>query len=104
MKLTYFGLDKMVSETLVVPGLLDTVRPTVYSVRQCGNSGNFIILQKTVRDGPLENLRGGEVLKKYSRKGKLNEKKFILWPKENSYKEFDDEKKFLCLENPAPPS
>ena len=33
-----------------------------------------------VRDGPLENLwggGGGEVQKKYSRKGKLNEKKFM---------------------------
>ena len=33
----------------------------------------------TVRDGPLENLYGGagEVQKKYSRKGKLNGKKFM---------------------------
>ena len=36
-----------------------------------------------IRDGPLENLSGGggggmgEVQKKYSRKGKLNEKKFM---------------------------
>ena len=35
-----------------------------------------------VRDGPLENFflgggGGGEVQKKYSRKGKLNEKKFM---------------------------
>ena len=32
-----------------------------------------------LRDGPLENLSGGagEVQKKYSRKGKLNEKKFM---------------------------
>ena len=48
---------------------------------------------------------GGEVKKKYSRMGKLNEKKkkiharqltlkiFMLWPKKNSYKEFDNEKK-----------
>ena len=45
----------------------------------------------------------GEVQKKYSRKGKLNEKNpctpsnakkiFMLWPKKNSYKEFNDEKK-----------
>ena len=45
----------------------------------------------------------GEVQKKYSRKGKLNEKNsgapintkkiFMLWPKTNSYKEFDNEKK-----------
>ena len=28
----------------------------------------------------------------------------MLWPKKNSYKEFDNEKKFLRLENsPAPP-
>ena len=27
----------------------------------------------------------------------------MLWPKKNSYQEFDDEKKFLRLENPAPP-
>ena len=34
----------------------------------------------SIRDGPLENLWGGgagEVQKKYSRKGKLNEKKFV---------------------------
>ena len=34
--------------------------------------------QPIIRDGPIENLwgggRAGEVLKKYSRKGKLNEK------------------------------
>ena len=28
---------------------------------------------------------------------------FMLWPKENSYKEFDNEKKFLRLENSPPP-
>ena len=54
-----------------------------------------------------------EVQKKYSRKGKLNEKNsctpinpkkiFMLWPKKNSYKEFDNEKKFLRLENSPPP-
>ena len=27
----------------------------------------------------------------------------MLWPKKNSYQEFDDEKKFLRLENPPPP-
>ena len=28
----------------------------------------------------------------------------MLWPKKNSYKEFDNEKKFLQLENsPSPP-
>ena len=61
----------------------------------------------SVRDGPLENLwggGGGEVPKKNSRKGKLNEKKFLLWPKKKSYKEFDNEKKFLRLENSPPPN
>ena len=56
----------------------------------------------------------GEVQKKNSRKGKLNEKNscspinpkkiFMLWPKKNSYKEFDNEKKFLRLENSPPPN
>ena len=27
----------------------------------------------------------------------------MLWPKKNSYKESDNEKKFLRLENPPPP-
>ena len=27
----------------------------------------------------------------------------MLWPKKNSYKEFDNEKKFLRLENSTPP-
>ena len=27
----------------------------------------------------------------------------MLWPKKNSYKEFDHEKQFLRLENPPPP-
>ena len=27
----------------------------------------------------------------------------MLWPKKNSYKEFDSEKKFLRLENSPPP-
>ena len=27
----------------------------------------------------------------------------MLWPKKNSYKEFDNEKKFLRLENSPPP-
>ena len=56
----------------------------------------------------------GEVQKKYSRKGKLHEKKFLHWRhlilkyihamplKKNSYKEFDNEKKFLRLENSPP--
>ena len=34
----------------------------------------------------------------------INPKKiFMLWPKKNSYKEFDNEKKFLRLENSPPP-
>ena len=36
------------------------------------------IKQQNFRDGPFENLWGlGEVQKKYSRKGKLHEKKFM---------------------------
>ena len=36
-------------------------------------------IEHDLRDGPLENLWGGadEVQKKYSRKGKWNEKKFV---------------------------
>ena len=56
----------------------------------------------------------GEVRKKYSRKAKFRKwrknslinptKKFMLTPKKYSYKEFDNEKKFLRLENfPTPP-
>ena len=43
----------------------------------------------------------GEVQKKYSRKGKLNEKNSCtpINPKKNSYREFDSEKKFLRFEN-----
>ena len=34
----------------------------------------------------------------------INTKKiFMLWPKKNSYKEFDNDKKFLRLENSPPP-
>ena len=34
----------------------------------------------------------------------INPKKmFMLWPKKDSYKEFDNEKKFLRLENSPPP-
>ena len=32
----------------------------------------------------------------------LMKKIFMLWPKKNSYKEFDNEKKFLGLENSPP--
>ena len=57
---------------------------------------------------------GGEVQKIYSRKGKLNEKnsctpinpkKYSCYGlKKKSYKEFDNQKKFLQLENsPSPP-
>ena len=68
-----------------------------------------------LRDGPLENLWGeaSEVQKKHSRKGKLSEKnsytpinpkKYSCYGlKKNSYKEFDNEKKFLRLENSPPP-
>ena len=55
----------------------------------------------------------GEVQKKYSRKAKLNGKKsctpinpkkiFMLRPKKNSYKKYDNEKKFLRLKNSPPP-
>ena len=59
-----------------------------------------LLYQVNLRDGPLENFwargRGEEKYKKKnSRKGKLNEK--------NSYEEFDNEKKFLRLENSPPP-
>ena len=72
---------------------------------------------RELRDGPLENLWGwggaGEVQKKYSRKGKLNEqnsctlilpsKIFMLWPKKNSYKEFDNEQNSCRSKIPPPP-
>ena len=55
----------------------------------------------------------GEVQKKYSRKGKLNEqnsctlilpsKIFMLWPKKNSYKEFDNEQNSCRSKIPPPP-
>ena len=70
-----------------------------------------------LREGPLENLcGGGQSTKKYSRRGKLKEKnsctpinpkKYSCYGlKKNSYKEFDNGKKFLLLENflsPPPP-
>ena len=70
--------------------------------------------QENLRDGPLENLWGaGEVQKKYSRKGKLNEKNsctpinpkkiFMPWPNKNSYKEFDNEKNSCGSKVPLPP-
>ena len=38
-----------------------------------------VLQEAPLREGPLENLwgGGGEVQKKYSRKAKLNEKKFV---------------------------
>ena len=59
-------------------------------------SDEVFMRQPYLRDEPLENLWGGgeRSTKKYSRKGKLNEK--------NSHKEFDN-KKFLRLENSPPP-
>ena len=68
-----------------------------------------------VRDGPLENLWGGggasKVQKKYSRKGKLNEKNSCtpINPKKYScycvkkFTQVDNEKKLLRLENSPPP-
>ena len=71
---------------------------TKYSqLSPCGHYGHpaVSVISLIIRDGPLENLLGGgggrEVQKKYSRKGKLNEKKklharqltlkiFMLWP------------------------
>ena len=49
-----------------------------------GGGGGGALPYKRLRDGPLENLCGGgggggraKYKKKYSRKGKLNEKKFM---------------------------
>ena len=66
-----------------------------------------------IRDGPLENLWGGEVQKKYSHKGKLNEIHSCtpINPKKNSCyglkkihtKNLITKKKFLRLENAPPP-
>ena len=70
----------------------------------CGNSKG-----RTIRK--LLGVGAGEVQKNYSRKGKLNEKIFMhltlkkilmLWPKKNSYKEFDNEKYYPRLEIPHP--
>ena len=57
---------------------------------------------------------GSEVPKKYLRKGKLNKKihtrqltleKYLCYSlKKKSYKEFDNEKKFLRLANSPPPT
>ena len=61
-----------------------------------------------VRDGPLENFfggRGGEVQKKYSHKGKLNEKKYSCYglKKIHTRNLITKKKKFLRLENSPPP-
>ena len=59
-----------------------------------------------VRDGPLENLWevGGEVEKKYSRKGKLNEKKYSCYGlKKIHTTNLITKKKFLPLQNSPPP-
>ena len=53
-------------------------------------------LRAILRDGPIENLWGD---------GRTTKKIFMQWPKKNSYKVFDTEKKFLRLKNspPLPP-
>ena len=72
-----------------------------------------------IRDGPLENLWGGGGVGRRSTKkifveGKIKTKSTVRTPinpkkyscyglTKNSYKEFDDDKKFLRLENPLPP-
>ena len=82
---------------------------TKYSqLSPCGHYGHpaVSVISLIIRDGPLENLLGGgEVQKKYSRKGKLNEKKKTSCTpinpkkyscydlKKKSYKEFDNAKK-----------
>ena len=54
--------------------------PYLYSVSQTGS----YIIKISVRDGQLENLWGGDT--------PINTKKiFMLWPKQNSYKQFDNE-------------
>jgi len=73
----------------------------------------FSPLEFFIRDGPLENLWGAKYKKKFSRKEKLNEKKiharqlilkkYSCYGLKKSYKDFDNEKKFLRLENPPPP-
>ena len=76
----------------------------------------YIMLFHSIRDAPLENLWGGggvgggagEVQDKYSRKEKnsctpINPKKYSCYDlKKNSYKQFDDKKKFPRLENSPP--
>ena len=68
----------------------------------------------SLRDGPLENLwGGGEVQKKYSHKGKLNEKnscmpinpkKYSCYGlKKKSYKEFYNRKNSCGSKIPPPP-
>ena len=71
--------------------------------------------KRTFRKVMGRGVEAGEVQKKYLRKGRLNEQKIharqliqkkysCFGLKKNSYKEFDNEKKFLRLENfPSPP-
>ena len=73
------------------------------------------VSRELVRDGPLENLLGGRAKYKKNIRARENEmkknsctpinpKKYsCYWLKKNSYKEFDNEKKFLRLENSPPP-
>ena len=62
-----------------------------------------------IRDGPLENLLGGggagEVKKKIRDRENYMKKNSCtpINPKKYSYKEFDNEKKLLRLENSHPP-
>ena len=75
------------------------------------NSFKGRTIRKLIRGGGGRGT--GEVQKKYSHKGKLNEKnsctpinpkKYSCYDlKKKSYKEFDNEKTFLRLENPPPP-
>ena len=88
------------------------------SVREKSNRLSFSELFDDISlmltDGPLGGGGGrAKYKKKYSRRGKLNEKnscapinlkKYSCYClKKNSYKEFDNEKKFLRLENSPPP-
>ena len=70
-----------------------------------------------LKERPLENLSGGRGGRaKYKKNIRAREncmkkilarqliiKIFMLWPKKNSFKDFDKEKKFLRFENSPPP-